>query len=203
MSEVFPYHQAEQVDEIIDLKTMLLEEMRMYPTEAEFRLSIIGLNRLYEDTPFELMIADFAQVAAEDYSDFIDKPTGASKWENMFYAGGVLGLHLASYGLPDGLAAQIHEMYDAEVLEVMGDGSVEERTSSLHILGTLEEIHMQEFDAGDTEVIEQAALLYDSDSDEGERYFFALGYRFAVDRMASLSEEFEEYDYLVDDYEGV
>jgi hypothetical protein len=203
MSESMEFPHAEYVDVAIDLKTCLEDELRMYPTEAELQLCMTGLNRLYEDTPFELMIADFAQVAAEDYADLTGESTRAAKWEKMFYVGGVLGLHLATANLPGGLASEIHEMYDADIYAIMHDRTDDSRGDVLHILGELEQLHDAEFDPGDTEVIETAAYLFDTDSDESQRYFFALGFRFAVSEMASLSKECEAYDYLIENYEEV
>jgi hypothetical protein len=195
------YPPSEGVDELIDLKSRLIEEMRMYPTEAELRLNLKGLDRLHGQSPFGLMIHHFAHIAALEYASFTNEPQKALAWEEMFTAGGLMGLHVATSNLPDGLSSKLHSSYDPEVDNLVSNDGAESSQSVLHNLGILEEINTEGFEPDDNEVLDNMATVYSPDSAESERYFFSLGYRFAVVEAAEISEYFTEYDHLTESYE--
>jgi hypothetical protein len=195
------YPASEGIDEIIDLKGRLEEEMRMYPTEEDLRQNLKGLDRLHGQSPFGLMIHHFAHLAGLEYASFVNEPQKALVWEDMFTAGGLFGLHVATSSLPDGLSGKLHSSYDPEIDNLVSNEGMGASHGVLHNLGILEEVNTEGFDPDDNEVLVKMASLYSPESTESERYFFALGYRFAVVEAAEMSEYFTEYDHLTESYE--
>lgn len=181
--ETLPYPAVEHVDDKIDLVSGLVDELRLYPTPDEFWLSIRGLIRMQRETPLGDLYKGAANGIAYHYSRYHGIEEQQPIYADMFFVGGILGLHLASANLPVGIASRIHTYTENSYSEDQ-DG----KEDAFECLNWLEDLDQAGFDPGDQEYIESAAKLYGPERDNDHIKFFSLGFRYGVISTVNICE---------------
>lgn len=182
MSEqlVYSYPEQEHREEPDNQTGRLKEELKLYPTPNDFYQNIKGLSAMHGLSNLGIYLRWTSSGLAKQYTHQFEMADEYLIYDHQFSAGGVLGLHIASRGLPYGKARDIHGFYNEEI-ETFYNDKESSPVNALNLLAYLENLNEQQQEAGDSIYLEHAAELFNPDTDEDQQHFFILGYRYGVD----------------------
>jgi hypothetical protein len=186
--ESLPYPDNEYVSDNIDIKSGLAEELRLYPTEFEFKLCIKGLLSIHGNTPLGDIYSETASSLSHYYAKLDGSWEEEGAYHDMFHVGSILGLHLATHNLPEHVSGTIHrfgsEYSYADFRHEIGEDE------AYDCISWLSDLDGDGFDHGDQAYIDQAAELYKPEASQDLIKFFSLGFRYGVISAADACEHY-------------